>query len=561
MLSTHRRRTLLVVILAAGAVLRFWSVGFGLPNDLARPDEEKIATAALGILGGDLNPHFFLYPSLFIYLTAGAYEMGSLWRHIAGTTVLAAGIGAHTMDASSLYLAARVVSVVSGVATIGALYGAARELFNDRTALAGAALLAVTFLHVRDSHFGVTDVPVTLLVVLAFWAAARCFTRGVTLRRLAVTGAICGLAASTKYNAALVLMPAVVAIASHVDRRRRASLIQGGQAMAVLAGTSVVGFLIGTPFAVLDRRAFLADLDAQRQTALGTRHGSILDAARHVLTESGWVHHLRFSLRFGLGVPLLVVAFVGVVWLIAMRRRDAAIVLAFPVLFLIAMGDSQLAYARWMVPVVPFLCLTAGVAIDRLATLVASTTRLRYAPAVASMAMVLSAGVPTLAQSIAFDRLMARTDTRVLGARWIESELPAGATLYQTGMLYGHLEPRPVDHYPQCGFDDRSGRFTNRTHAGTALPDVVVVLESPLTVFDGVPSRLSQTLDHDYVLGASFTGIDSERGRRAVYDQQDAFYAPFDGFSGISTPGPGVRIFLRRSPAVHLISTCGAGQC
>ncbi len=74
MLSTRRRRALLTVIVATGAALRFWSVRFGLPHDLARPDEEKIVTAALGILGGDLNPHFFLYPSLFIYVTAGAYN-------------------------------------------------------------------------------------------------------------------------------------------------------------------------------------------------------------------------------------------------------------------------------------------------------------------------------------------------------------------------------------------------------------------------------------------------------------------------------------------------------
>src|SRR4029079_6707831 len=187
-------------------------------------DEEKIVTAALGILGGDLNPHFFLYPSLFIYVTAGAYELASLLRHVAGTTALAAGlVTPNAVDNSSLHLTARVVSGITGVATIGALYAAARELFNDRVALVGAALLAVTFLHVRDSHFGVTDVPVTLLVVLAFWATTRCVTRGVALRRVAMTGVLCGLAASTKYNAGLVVVPAVAAIAARIDWRERLS--------------------------------------------------------------------------------------------------------------------------------------------------------------------------------------------------------------------------------------------------------------------------------------------------------------------------------------------------
>jgi hypothetical protein len=564
MLSTRRRRALLTVIVATGAALRFWSVRFGLPHDLARPDEEKIVNAALGILGGDLNPHFFLYPSLFIYVTAGAYELASLLRHVAGTTALAAGlVTPNAVDNSSLHLTARVVSAITGVATIGALYAAARELFNDRVALIGAALLAVTFLHVRDSHFGVTDVPVTLLVVLAFWAAARCVTRGVTLRRVALAGVLCGLAASTKYNAGLVVVPAVAAIAARIDWRERLSATRAASAIAVLCAAMGLGFMIGTPFAVLDRSAFMSDVDAQRQTALGRRHGTVLDPAREVMDEPGWLHHLRVSLRYGAGLPLLGLALAGGCWLLAARRRDAIVVLAFPVLYFVAMGGDQLAYARYMVPLVPFLCLAAGVLTDRAAELARAVSRYRFAPVLTTIAILCVAGAPTLAQSIAFDRLMARPDTRLSGATWIEAEFPEGATVYQTGMVYGQLQPRPAERYPECRFDDRLGRFTGPCRVPSAPPDVVVVLDSPLTIFNRTPSRLPEALQADYDLAVSFTGIDSEAGRRAIYDQQDAFYAPLDGFAGIARPGPGVRIFLRRVPAVRLTSTtlCGLNRC
>jgi hypothetical protein len=350
-----------------------------------------------------------------------------------------------------------------------------------------------------------------------------------------------------------VVVASLVAIGSTVDLRARASAISASRALVALGAAMVVGFLLGTPFALLDRPTFLSDVDAQRQTAMGTRHGTILDVARQALHGPAWVHHLDFTLRYGLGIPLLVVALAGACWLLATRRRDAALVLAFPLLFFVAMGSSQLAYARWMVPVIPFLCLTAGVLIDRVADAAGSVIRVPYAPAIVSVAIVLVAGGSTLAQSIAFDRLMTRTDTRVLGASWIESEFPAGATVYQTGMPYGHLQPRPADRYPSCGFDNRSGRFT--IHAHPVTPEVVVVLDSPLTVFDRVPEPLSPALAANYDLAAIFTGIDSAGGRRAVYDQQDAFYAPFSSFSDVPRPGPGVRIFVRRSPAVHLTPT------
>src|SRR5207245_2101204 len=96
----------------------------------------------------------------------------------------------------------------------------ARELFSRRVALVAAGFLAVAFLHVRDSHFGVTDVPVTFLTVCAFWAGVRCATRGVTQARAAIPD--CCVDSQRRQNATppLVLLPAVVAIVSETARER-----------------------------------------------------------------------------------------------------------------------------------------------------------------------------------------------------------------------------------------------------------------------------------------------------------------------------------------------------
>jgi len=49
------------------AILRFTGLRFGFPHTVARPDEEVIVDTALGVLR-DPNPHFFDWPSLFIYV-------------------------------------------------------------------------------------------------------------------------------------------------------------------------------------------------------------------------------------------------------------------------------------------------------------------------------------------------------------------------------------------------------------------------------------------------------------------------------------------------------------
>jgi Dolichyl-phosphate-mannose-protein mannosyltransferase len=542
---TRRDRLLLLVVTGSAAALRFWGIQFGLPHDFARPDEEKLIGPALHILQGDPNPHFFLYPTLFIYAMSAADAVVFGFERLAGLTASRASFAAQSIaDPSILHLTARVLAAAAGVATIPVLYSAVRHISSARAALVASVFLAVAFLHVRDSHFGVTDVPATFLIVCAFRAAALCATRGANPPRVAIAGLWSGFAAATKYNAALAALPAAVIIVSRA--RTRASLPRSAGLLAVLFVCLAAAFLVGTPFALLDWRAFLTEFTIQSRTALGTHHGSILDAARAVVGEHGWSHHLAFTLRYGLGLPLLSAGLAGACWLMVERPSIAAIVLPFPVVFYAAMGVSLLVYARWMVPMVPFLCMTAGMLVDRLAEVAHDAfNEPRLAP-VCTAVLVGVLGAGTLARSVAFDRLMTRTDTRVLAAHWIESHFPAGATLYQTGAVYGYVQPHPSDRYRFIGFDERRHRFQDGSRPATALPDLVVVAESPLVVFSHVPGDLTGILDAEYKWVETFKGTITARISNAVYDQQDAFYVPFANLDAIRRPGPDIRLFERQ---------------
>jgi hypothetical protein len=540
------QRLLLSVILALAVVLRFWGLRFGLPNDYARPDEEKIVRPALAVVGGDPNPHLFLYPSLFTYVTAGACAVTFAAERVAGMTEsLPAFLTESAVDPSIAITLARALSALAGAATVGVLYAAARQWFSQRAALVAAAICAVTFLHVRDSHFGVTDVPAAFLTVCAFWAALRCEVRGLTWKRVALTGLLCGLAASTKYNAGLVVLPAAlsVVLARSNDARDWRRL---AQFLALLGATAVLGFLAGTPYALLDAGNFLAGVGEQRQVAMGEYHTTILDGARRVIGERGWIHHLTFSLRYGVGLPVLAAAAAGAVWFAAVQPRRAAILLSFPIAFYAAMGASLLVYARWMTPIVPFICLAAAICIDRLAEMIGTVVADRRAPAAAAILLTVLISSTTAARAVAFDRVLSRTDTRVLGAEWIEKNFPAGARVYQTGRAYGYLEPRPASRYSMLWFDDRWGVFSVRHGAAPETPDLIVVLESPLGLYSGVPTRLPAVLANDYELTATFTGLAPLGSGNAIYDQQDAFYVPFAGLDAVRRPGPTVRIFQRK---------------
>src|SRR5262249_39256514 len=133
-----------------------WGLRFGLPRTMARPGEEAITAIAARVVLVGPNPHFFDDPTLFMYAVALIEKWWPGGRAVFDDVLPA--------------MIARTLSAALGTASVLVLFVVVRRLFSLRAALAASALLAVAFLHVRDSHFGVTDVPMTFMVLVAFLA-------------------------------------------------------------------------------------------------------------------------------------------------------------------------------------------------------------------------------------------------------------------------------------------------------------------------------------------------------------------------------------------------------
>src|SRR5881394_3989137 len=191
MLRRVRAALPMAAVLLIAAALRFYGLGFGLPHPQARPDETTALGHAEAILHGQLNPHFFNWPSVSLYLFAGVFAMA----HALGVT----------LTRPREFLIARAVVALAGTATVPLAAVIARRVADHAAGLVAALLLAVATLHVRESHFAMTDVVMTLLLLtsLALMMVAR---GGPSTWRYAAAGAVGGLASSTKYTAAVVLI-------------------------------------------------------------------------------------------------------------------------------------------------------------------------------------------------------------------------------------------------------------------------------------------------------------------------------------------------------------------
>lgn len=533
------RRLLFPLVLLIALLVRIWGIGFGLPYANARPDETEVAGPAVGFLSGDLRPPFFQWPTLFPYSVALVYvATHTLSRPFTGYQTLNEFAESRRQNVAPFLYGSRLLSAALGILTVWWVAAICRRIFDDTVAIVAALFLALSFLHARDSHFGVTDVPMTALVVLAVLAILRWRDTG-RLAHAATAGVAAGLASSTKYNGLGVVVPFGVALAQRAFETwpGRSAISRTALAAVIFGAALSAAFFATSPYILIDWTRFLEHVSGV-QRAFASGHGMTLG--------QGWWYYARVVLPAAVGWPIVLAGATGTVILLIGHFRPVAVVLAFPIAYYLFAGRGLTVFARYILPVVPFLCISAAwltvTAVGSGFSRILSRAPFLRPVLMASAAIAMVA--PTARDAILLDRLLATTDNRVIAARALLDLVPAGSLIYQTGERYGHaplaIEGRRLDA-GIAQFDAATGQFRPRE------PDWIVVQRSSLILYSAVPAGIEKLIAEQYVLAKALPTETSETHAR-VYDQQDAFYLPLEGLVGLTRPGPGFELYKRREP-------------
>jgi 4-amino-4-deoxy-L-arabinose transferase-like glycosyltransferase len=399
---------LLAVVLAAAAAARLWNLNAGVPHAVGI-DEPQIVDRALRILRtGDWNPHIFDYPTLVIYLQAMVAILRFLWGALNGQWA--------SLDAFSIaavYSSGRVVAAAIGIATVWLTYCLGRELSSRGVALLAAAQLAVRPLHVRESHFILTDVPMTALTTLAVWLSVRAARLG-SMRAYGWAGAACGLAAAAKYHGGIVLVAPVAAWLLHErsspDRMRK---------LVAIVGAGALAFLAGAPYTLLDLPGFLDGFAAQFARFAAPAHAG----------DATWLIYVKHLSPPGArwSVPLAVAGMLVLLWRPVVRVLWTPVIL-FTLGYFYMLSTHSHVFGRYALPLLPMLFLFIATAIFAIA---GAAARFGPAAAPAIRRAVVAAGVilvlygPT-AETVGWLDMQKRSDTRALAADWLKSNTPRG---------------------------------------------------------------------------------------------------------------------------------------
>jgi Dolichyl-phosphate-mannose-protein mannosyltransferase len=533
----------LLLVLLIGAAARCIGLGFGLPHPYVRPDELNAFQFALRMVGAaDPNPHFFHWPSAYLYALAGLswmlYAGGQVvgwWSSIPDFTS-----AVDPVRGADVFLLGRGLNAVCGTATVYLTYRLAQSLAGRTAALPAAFFLAIAPLHVRESHFAMTDVPMVMLAVAAMLPLAAALHSSGAVAPMATAGLLAGLSAGTKYQALALIAPAAAVQVAWLlsgdepgASMRRFLRARAWLPLAVFLAAMSVGFLLATPYAVLDWPRFSRDF-AFNLTHLSGGHG--VDLGR------GWQYHARVSLWYGLGPPVLATGLVGFAILFRQDWRRGLLLTSFPVAVYIALAGSRTVFVRYVLPMLPFLAVGAGHAVSVIGARATGDARAR---SILRLALTLVIALPATLATVAFDRLISRSDSRVLAAAWVRQHVPSGRSVGQTAEIYGRLWLPEWDGrlgYPQYTYDEPAHRFAHLP--GDGWPDVIVLARSPLRQYAPTHAGLDEDVRRrGYTLAHRVVAYDERR--RNHYDLQDAFFVPLEGFRGVERPGPNIEIFVR----------------
>jgi hypothetical protein len=527
----------IVLVTLGGAWLRLYAIDFGLP-DRFRPDEELIVDRAARLGGAaGWNPKFAEYPAGQIYAIRA---VGSLAQRFVGkrwSIYEPSGI-------RGWYLTARRLSALLGTATIplAGAFAARMSVAGGNAAaagpagLVGAALVAGSFLHARDSHFATTDVAMTFWVTLAWLAIVNVAERGRRRDSLGA-GALVGVATATKYPALSLLVPLALA---HLGRaggpigqrrssseaeRDSAATAESGSTLARLALASVallLAFTAVTPYVVLD--------------AVSTR-GAVANIGGQVFTDKyvngggslAWL--FVFAWPAAVGWPLAVPAIGAACASAVLGGRIERLVVVWLVVSSLPLVFSHLVFLRYLLPLIPATMALIAVWIARI------TGRARGVGYVA-LAVVVAALVPSIVRAVELDRLVRETDTRSLAREWMETHLPAGTRIHSSAFVPGFPFYVPAALRGEFFYLPLAEGEEDRLPAGS----YVLVATHPLAARIA-SDKLEGKLGDDAELLFDFDPTNRGTTAPSSYEPADAFFAPLSGFTSVVRPGPRLTLF------------------
>jgi hypothetical protein len=432
--SNYRSYLLLIILIAF--LLRIWGVDFGLPH-IYHTDEWNEVKRALK-LGAGIFDFDRVGKGGYFYLLFLEYGVYFVIMKIIGLVKSADDfLFSFFQDPTNIWMIGRITTVMIGTLNCFFVYLLGKNAFSRGAGLFAAALLAVHPLHIRNSHFITVDVPLTILITICFLIM---YSKPENFRletnRYLLLGLFAALAMMTKITAGPVLFSILVfhyiSVRSDSKWVGFRSYFLDKRLLFFILVFSIV-YLVGDPGILFNyKRIGHYFLSFFQFSGKAVKSGKSLEWPIDPVKYSPALYYLKalFPLKHILLSLLFIAGFVFA-FRANFSRNMIFITFVFSyTFFLIASKKPELLFSRYLLPILPILCVYVGIAID---TIWSALRDKRMYTRVLAIAVVALLFFPLIRDAIAVSKGFMRTDNRTIAKNWVEENIPSEAVIYIEG--------------------------------------------------------------------------------------------------------------------------------
>lgn len=393
---------LILPIIAIAFYLRFEGLDFGFPYRYHPDEVPKFNAISRMLQYGDLNPRYFLHPSILLYSTYFSnfiMNMGEVSRTFP-----------------ELIYSGRIASMTAGVISVLLTYLIGKELFDRKIGIIASALLAIVPLHVVSSRYVKEDAILLFFILLCTYLVLLA-ARKRSILYFCLAALVGGLASSTKYSGVLTIC--ILFATPFLATNSFKPDIKMLSAFILVVLFLPLGFFIGTPYSVLDYPTFINDFSHEKSHMIKGHSLSITGQSQF------WVYHLSRSIYKGMGGITAIASVIGLGCLIRKFEIKSLFIVACFLLFYLPAEYVNAKPApqpeRYIVPCLPFLAIAVAYFLATLFKI--KNFRLTSLPII-----FLIFFIPLTFSLKHSDSI--KKDTRDLMAEWIKSNIDKGSTIF-----------------------------------------------------------------------------------------------------------------------------------
>ena len=411
-LYSNKSLIAIISIMLLAAILRYSGYNW---DDLysLHPDERAIAYAGerIDFLKLKLDPEFYAYGTLPIYLAK--------LFHIITTNLFK---GFYGFD--SYIIIGRLISATAGTLTVLLVYLTGKKLYNDKIALLGSFLLAVTVLHIQNSHFATVDIILTFFITASLYSMIDIFNGKATTDTYYQTTFFIALALAVKISSAPLVVIFFICHVINLYKNNKVFTIKPYLFFIWCGLVALAVNFLAQPHAYISMDKYLQSVHEQ-VNLIG--HATACYTQQYIGSPY-LLYYLKELVLRCMGPPLGILCIVSFITAILITLRHPVkskhtVLLLWCIPYFITINNFEAKFLRYLLPLIPFFCLFGSYYFIKLLEYLQNSRLQKVLGVTLSFILI---GY-TLFYSLAFFSIYMKPHTFVVASKWFHTNIPEEA--------------------------------------------------------------------------------------------------------------------------------------